>query len=93
MEQRACLEHEFAIADKALNTAYKQALTKLPPPPDDRPDQKQRLILSQRAWLNYRNAHCAYEALQGGNLTWQAIFSLICETDLTADRIKWLKNQ
>jgi uncharacterized protein YecT (DUF1311 family) len=93
MEQKACLEQGFAIADKTLNHVYKEQIAKQPHSTNETPDQKKAFISAQQAWLNYRDAQCSYESLQGGNVTWQSVFSLTCKTNLTIERTKWLKIQ
>lgn len=48
-----CIGQELEVQDKALNAAYAKAMGDL----NDR--QKARLRTAQRAWIAFRDAHCA----------------------------------
>jgi len=53
----ACAHQEYKIADKALNEAYQTVLEL-----SEKISDKERLRKAQRAWIQYRDLTCAYEA-------------------------------
>ncbi len=52
----ACIETETDRQDAALNAAYARLMRRLSE------FQKQRLRFSERAWLQYRDAECAFQS-------------------------------
>lgn len=63
-EMNSCAEWERRAADAELNQAYGQLRARLDA------KRQQALLEAQRAWIRYRDAHCAYEASanEGGSL-------------------------
>lgn len=55
-----CEQSDFRRADKALNDAYQQLVAKTAA------DQVGALNRAQRAWFNFRDSQCAYEASSAG---------------------------
>lgn len=57
MASNACARKRFAEADVRLNAEYKDLLAGFATP-----ELKDKLRVSQRAWLKYRDAQAGYEA-------------------------------
>ncbi|MBC2885454.1 lysozyme inhibitor LprI family protein [Ochrobactrum sp. CM-21-5] len=83
-----CADGEFSAADKKLNANYKSIQRRLA----DTPDAKKLLAASQRAWLKFRDAECAFSssASDGGSI--QPMLIANCKASLTSDRNKQLDN-
>jgi uncharacterized protein YecT (DUF1311 family) len=93
-----CAGDEFGKADDELNAVYKQAMA------SQVATDKQlagtsidvgaasALRKAQRAWITYRDAHCEAIAFQDAGGTARPIDEVVCETDLTRERIKRLKD-
>ena len=86
VEINDCQAREYKKADAALNTVYKQLMTKLE-------DEGERAALkaAQVAWLKFRDSDCEFEAYQNKGGT---IYPLIydgCLTTLTQQRTKELR--
>lgn len=52
---------KYAIADKQLNSAYQALATKMTP------QQKQQLIVAEKAWMKFRDEQAACEAMANGD--------------------------
>jgi len=81
-----CAEYQFVVADRRMNEVYKSVISR-------HRDSKSipALIQSQKAWLSYRNAACAFESsgVMGGSL--HAFSSLRCsmaKTELRATELE-----
>ncbi|MFL6275919.1 MAG: lysozyme inhibitor LprI family protein [Blastocatellia bacterium] len=86
VEINDCQAREYKKADTALNTVYKQLMTKLE-------DEGERTALkaAQVAWIKFRDSDCEFEAYQNKGGT---IYPLIydgCLTTLTQQRTKELR--
>jgi uncharacterized protein YecT (DUF1311 family) len=106
LEQRNCSERESKKAQVALETAY-QRLVKLIPlayQPEKDPSASgeasagevlEALENSQRAWLSYRKAACAYEyqMARGGTGTASDHQERLCVAQLTLQRVKHLNTE
>lgn len=82
-QMNACAIRDFEMADKELNTAYKQLMNSLPK------SKHNELKMEQRAWLKRRDPTCQKEAnkeAEGGSL-WPMLY-LNCRSTLTEARIK-----
>jgi uncharacterized protein YecT (DUF1311 family)/sugar lactone lactonase YvrE len=77
---------DFAKADAELNKTYGALLTKLPDA-----ESKEKLKLSQRAWLAFRDAEAAFAADQARGGSMAPILRYETMTDLTLKRIKELE--
>jgi len=83
-------KQQFADADKRLNSVYSRILKSLP---GDEADNypKKALVAAQREWVKYRDANCASVGeVSGGVRMWKSAYTVICETDMTEERIKEL---
>jgi uncharacterized protein YecT (DUF1311 family) len=87
-ERRDCYGAELQRADHRLNLAY-QALMKTPAL-----DAQARTLLrdSQRAWLSFRDAQCAWQSdeMRGG--TEAPVIAAACLGSLTAERATQLES-
>ena len=95
-----CVSQAFWKLDGELGKVYEEALAhtgrqdkEMPPP--EAPDLKtetEALMIAQKAWLQYRDAHCdgmGYKA-RGGSL--EPVLVGNCKIDLTENRMKELKD-
>lgn len=74
-----CLERGFTRADAALNQQWTETLTA-------RPTGAEQLRAAQRAWLAYRDAHCASAIPSVASVETQNLERLLCRTRLTEAR-------
>lgn len=86
MEINQQAANDYKKADLELNKVYKQLLLMTK-------DQKKKelLVKAQRAWINYKEAHCKYEesSYEGGSI--QPTIYYTCLQEVTEERIKQLK--
>ena len=77
---------EYLKKDAELNKVYKKLVAKLGASKD-----KDLLVKAQRAWIAYRDAHCAYteSSYEGGSM--QPLVYSGCMRQVTEERIKQLK--
>ncbi|KEQ06466.1 MAG: DUF1311 domain-containing protein [Alphaproteobacteria bacterium] len=95
MEMTYCAEQDFVEADELLNAQYKlsRQATKAADA-DAMADLRgadAALVAAQRAWVAFRDAHCAsygYQA-RGGSMEPMLIYA--CQADLTRQRTEQLK--
>jgi uncharacterized protein YecT (DUF1311 family) len=78
-----CLEGVFTRADAALNRQYQEALTALP-------SGAERIRDAQRAWLTYRDSHCATAVPSVASVETQNLEGVLCRTRLTEGRTREL---
>jgi uncharacterized protein YecT (DUF1311 family) len=84
----ACVGAQYASASKQLNAAYAKLLAGKGLAPGDR----KLLAQSERAWLSFRAADCAYaESLDRGG-TLSAVTKGICLVRDTTDRANALRD-
>ena len=87
MDMDFCAGRDFTAADAQLNALYKKLVALL--------DAHERvsLVKAQRAWLAWRDAECDYRTIssEGGSIRPMLIGE--CDTELTANRIKDIKDQ
>jgi uncharacterized protein YecT (DUF1311 family) len=74
-----CLERQFTRADAELTRQYQAALTALPAGAERTRD-------AQRAWLSYRDAHCAIAVPAVASVETQNLEGVLCRTRLTEAR-------
>lgn len=98
VEMNFCADKDFEAADKALNTAYQQALKAVPEmaiADNERFNAKvweKSLRASQRAWIAYRDAECQeHVPMFWGGGTGTTVAVIGCMTELTKTRTKELK--
>lgn len=81
----ACADQELKKVDAALNTYYRKLQQQL------EPEQREALKKSQRAWLQYREARCSFEAL-GPIAPGGAASQSLCMLEMTAQKADYLRD-
>ncbi len=81
----ACADQELKKVDAALNTYYRKLQQQL------EPEQREALKKSQRAWLQYREARCSFEAL-GPVAPGGAASQSLCMLEMTAQKADYLRD-
>lgn len=91
LEVRACAQQNFAAKDRQLNNVYQAVLKQLDSFEDNGPATKKLLIVSQRRWVEFRDADCAAQQrlYQGGSAS--AEIYLDCMIKHTEQRIRELE--
>jgi uncharacterized protein YecT (DUF1311 family) len=85
MDMIDCITAEHQRQDARLNKAFKALMAELPFP------RKKQLQEAQRAWINYRDANCAfYDDPDGGTLA--RVNANACMMTATADRARELES-
>ena len=92
-----CAGLEYDEADKALNAQWRETAAEMrrldaaSTPDDGRPGYFEQLLAAQRAWLIYRDAHCASEGYyaRGGSL--EPLLVATCKTKVTRARTLQLR--
>lgn len=95
-----CAHHEFIEADKAMNAQWKITAAEMKRQDrevghfadDTRPGYFDMLLEGQRAWLKFRDAHCASEGYiaRGGSM--EPMLVSFCKASLTEDRTEQLRS-
>lgn len=87
-DMRECVHAEYDLADKELNAAYKKAMAAVKA--SATPEFKDKLVAAQRAWIEFRDKDCAFDAalFEGG--TMYGILYTACLTDRTNTRTREL---
>lgn len=99
-DMNQCAYIEYQEADIALNAQWEISATEMKRMDegwaddlytDDRPGYFDQLLSGQRAWLKYRDEHCASEGYlaRGGSL--EPLLVSTCKTDLTKQRTEELR--
>lgn len=85
-DMNLCATEQYQAADAEMNRAY----TRLRAAIDA--EERAALLEAQRAWLRFRDAHCAFEAagFRGGSM--QPMVEANCLALVTRDRTKQLKD-
>lgn len=81
----ACADQELKKVDATLNTYYRKLQQQL------EPEQREALKKSQRAWLQYREARCSFEAL-GPVAPGGAASQSLCMLEMTAQKADYLRD-
>lgn len=98
-ELNACAYKDFQRADAAMNAQWKLTSAHMKESDadfdrtqDNRPGYFDTLLAAQRAWLTYRDQHCASEGytMRGGSAEPMVISG--CQTQLTNARTAELKS-
>ncbi len=90
-EVSACYDKQLAAADQRLNAAYRVLMADA-----DSDREKAALRDAQRAWLKFRDAHCAWrdaacdDGGQGGSMC--APVHVACEAIVTGQRADQLED-
>jgi uncharacterized protein YecT (DUF1311 family) len=82
-EITACLNRAFTRAEAALNRQWEEALRALP-------SGAAQMRAAQRAWLTYRDAHCASASPTVASPEIQVTEGVLCRTRLTEARTREL---
>lgn len=84
-----CADAEFKKHDAELNQVYDRLLRQLDskPEPGYGPPPREALILSQRAWLAFRDTNCNWNATTFYGGTQQAVIRVSCLALATKDRV------
>lgn len=80
----ACVGDDYANADATLNRSYQSVMRALDP------EGKALLRDAERAWIGFRDKHCAFVGAASGGGSIEATVIGQCETELTIDRIAQL---
>ena len=97
-EMNYCAGQDYEKADAALNAQWKKTAAEMKQRDadldrtyDKRPGYFDTLLQAQRAWLKYRDAHCASEGylFRGGSM--EPLMVSTCKTALTEERTKQLQ--
>ena len=90
IQVRECAQKNFAKKDRQLNLAYQAVLKQLDTYRDNGPATKKLLNVSQRRWVEFRDADCAAQQhlYQGGSVAPEVYMD--CMTQHTEQRIKEL---
>ncbi len=85
-EMNECADAGLKQTDAELNKTYQAILERL----KDSQEIKHLLVVSQRLWLQFRDAECAFSAsgVAGGSIYPTIVQN--CRTSMTADRITGL---
>lgn len=94
-----CAHQEFLAADAKLNAQWKLTAAEMKTRDrdwgdsnDGRPGYFDTLREAQRAWLKYRDTHCASEGYMFRGGTMEPLIIATCKTRLTELRTKDLKD-
>lgn len=96
-DMNQCAAEDYRKADAAMNAQWAEtraamlAWDKATPPSDDNGAAK-RLLVSQRAWLAYRDAACDLEGYSAEGGTMQPMVISFCLAELTKHRTVELKS-
>ena len=97
LDMNLCAAREYEAADTVLNEVWVAASDKakandaLADDPKGEESSFDKLLAAQRAWITYRNAHCAAEAdrYRGGSIV--PLIHATCMTALTQARTTQLR--
>lgn len=100
-EMNWCAARDFAIADNALRLQLRETselmeardrdLETDQPKGDGRSGHAETLMQSQRAWLDYRDAHCRLEGYKARGGSLEPLIVSSCRTGLTNLRAEELR--
>ena len=85
-DMNLCEDAALKRADAELNKTYQEILERL----KDSQETKQLLVASQRLWVRFRDAECAFTAsgVEGGSI--YPTILLNCRSTITENRVKEL---
>ncbi len=99
MDLNRCAGEGFAAADAALNAQWEVTAADMRERDDltrglqdGRPGYFEQLLAAQRAWLAFRDAHCASAgyAARGGSM--ESMLVSMCRAELTRQRTRQLQD-
>ncbi|MGE0210071.1 MAG: lysozyme inhibitor LprI family protein [Parvibaculaceae bacterium] len=82
-ELDACYGKVYEASDKELNALYKQIEGRL----KTDPDATKLLVASQKAWISFRDAECAFSTSKSAEGSVYPMLQAICLMGLTEKRI------
>ena len=85
LEMTTCAVDERVRADRELNQAYQALLPTL------EPERRELLRVAQRAWIAFRDAHCAFEESEFAGGSMAPMIESLCVARLTEERTRELK--
>ena len=85
-DMNLCATDHYQAADAEMNRAYARLRAAIDA------EERAALLAAQRAWLRFRDAHCAFEAsgFRGGSM--ERMIHSNCMADTTRERTKQLKH-
>ncbi len=97
-EMNLCAARDFERADAELNRIWPQLLASAREGDadinrefDDRPTGEQTLREAQRAWITFRDQHCAFEGYESRGGSMETMLYEGCRARLTLERIRQLQ--
>ncbi len=101
-EMNICAAHDYQKADAALNAQWAITRDKMKAQDEDfaeyasefdleQPGYFESLLEAQRAWLNYRDAHCRLDGYNARGGTLEPLLVSTCKTALTEQRTEQLR--
>jgi uncharacterized protein YecT (DUF1311 family) len=96
MDANECIGGKLNEADAALNAAYKKAVAftqknDKESPVEGEPTEPETLKKAQRAWIQFRDAHCAGMGFKARGGTLEPYNDMRCQFLLTRERTAQLK--
>ena len=88
-----CAAQDFEMADKALNQIWPKLKADAEASDKDtgKTENADALLASQRAWLAFRDAECAWQAMEMHGGSGEPMLLYGCQARLTQQRIKQLQ--
>lgn len=93
-----CAQRDYARVDVVLNRRWDEAAdemrerdTYIDRNHDTRPGHYETLLVAQRAWIEFRDAHCASEGMAARGGTMEPLLVSTCKSKLTLERILQLR--
>lgn len=93
-----CAAQDYARADVVLNTRWEEISHEMRERDkgidrehDKRPGYYETLLTAQRAWINFRDSHCASEGMtvRGGSM--EPLIISTCKSKMTLERVMQLR--
>jgi len=86
LAMRACYARASATADAELNRTYRALVASLDA------GRRAKLLAAQRAWLRYRDSHCAFMASESEGGTLEPVQRAACVLETTRTRTRELRS-
>jgi len=97
-DMTACAGRDWQQADAELNTQWNQTAAHMRQRDamydhshEDRPGFHEQLLAAQRAWVAFRDAHCATEGYLARGGTMEPMLVAHCKAELTRQRTRQLQ--
>lgn len=90
VDMKQCSWDAYGAADKILNKVYAQQVATLKTPDDfgQNPEILRRLVVSERAWITFRDADCDYQGTSMIGGTGEGLVISECLVGKTISRVK-----